>query len=137
MDLSGSVIEGSISTVLAVGMHMNAQLIGHVFATLQSLEKCMANVKKMIPGQEASCPEITKIVPEQERVLLQMRRMANMLQLETARNDWPSAVRSLKIFYGLNHMIRNDLMTAFTKLSQQQTVHTAQYAPVGKHVMYH
>jgi hypothetical protein len=118
-------------------MYMNAQLIGHVFATLQSLERCMANVKKMLPAQEGNYPEIVKIVPEQERVLQQMRRVANLLQLETARNDWPTAVRSLKIFYGLNHMIRNDLMTAFTKLSQQQTVRTAQYAPVGKHVMYH
>lgn len=116
---------------------MNAQLIGHVFATLQSLERCMANVKKMIPGQESNYPEIIKVVPEQERVLQQMRRVANLLQLETARSDWPSAVRSLKIFYGLNHMVRNDLTAAFTKLSQQQTTHSVQYPLVGKQVMYH
>ncbi len=132
------VIEGSNSCFfLWLGLVMNTQLIGHVFATLQHLEKCLSNVKRLVQGQEKFCPEISKAVPEQEKVLVQMRRVANLLQLETARNDLPSAVRSLKIFYGLNHMVRNDLMSAFAKLSQQQTPVRTAAACGAKQVMYH
>ncbi len=116
---------------------MNAQLIGHVFATLQFQEKSLGNIKKLACGQETFVAEILKAIPEQERVLAHMRRTANLLQLETARNDIPSAIRSLRIFFGLNQMVRNDIAAALSKLTQQQAQHTPQSSPWGKPLMLH
>lgn len=118
-------------------MVMNTSLVTHVFASLQSLEKCLGNVKKMLPSQTDSCDELKKVVPEQEKILEQMRRIANKLQLEVARNDLGSAVRTLKIFYGLNHMIRGDVMNAFSKLSELQSVPFSKLATPGKEIVYH
>ena len=116
---------------------MNPELITHVFASLQSLEKCLSTVKKLLPGQEEDYSDIARILPEQERVLQQMRRIANKLQLEVARGDWAGGVRSLKIFYGLNHMIRFDLLHAFSTLSRKEAPETKINAVVSKEVVYH
>jgi hypothetical protein len=111
---------------------MNAELVTHVFASLQSIEKTVANVKKMLPGLEDANKDIIKVLPEQERIIVQMRRIANLLQLEAARNDWDKAVRSLKIFYGLHHMVRSDVLQAYARLSQKQCTQLTEFLPEGK-----
>lgn len=117
---------------------MNTQLITHVFASLQNLEKCLGNIKKMLPSQGQEAQDIAKVLPEQERVLDQMRKVANKLQFDVAKNDWAATVRLLKIFYGLNYMVRTDIMNAFTRLSKEQhTVQLEKLQPQGKETVYH
>lgn len=116
---------------------MNAELITHVFASLQNLEKCYGNIKRLLPRHETDAEDIVKVLPEQKKVLEQMRRVANKLQLDFAKNDWSATIRMLKIFYGLNYMVRSDLQTAFTRLSGQEAVHFAKLAPIGKEVVFH
>ena len=116
---------------------MNAQLIGQVFASLQYLEKCLGSIKKLSCGQEERCSSILQALPAQERVLAQMRRAANLLQLETARNDLHGAIRSLKIFYGLNHMVRDDITSALGKITQQHAAHMPKNVQWGKPLLFH
>jgi len=58
-----------------------------------------------------------------------MRRTANKLQLEIAKDDWNSAVRSLQIFYGLNSMVRPHVMDIYSKLSRIPNPYEAALTP--------
>ena len=104
---------------------MTAELVTHVFASLQSLEKKLEQTKKLLPEQNEQYRETAEQLPKQEEILGQMRKVANLLQLQTAKGQWEPAVRSLKIFYGLNHMVRTDVMKAYgvargTQLSESR-----------------
>lgn len=101
---------------------MNKELIPHVFASLQNLERYLENIKKFSDTSAAHAPSLLRSIEDQERVLKQMRRVANKLQIEVAREQWDSVVRTLRIFYGLNHMVRPDLMATFVQLSKGQTM---------------
>ena len=72
---------------------------------------------------QRSVQDIVDLIPQQEEALIKMRRLANKLQLEIARKNWLAAVRTMQIIYGLNHMIRADLHSAFAQLSQAQGLH--------------
>lgn len=100
---------------------MDKRIITHVFAAVQSLEKCLSKTKELLPeaGPEAAEERraLELLVPQQEEALLKMRRTANRLQMEMARSDWNSATRSLRIFYGLNHLIRRDVLKSHSKLA--------------------
>lgn len=105
---------------------MNKELIPHVFASLHSLERYLENIRRMSGTQEGIdakfLSQLEHSLPEQERVLKQMRRVANKLQLEIAKEEWDEVIRSLRIFYGLNHMVRPDLIATFVKLSKGETL---------------
>jgi len=96
---------------------MDKRVITHVFGALQSLEKCMSNVKDMLPNHGKAVGDVSALIPQHEKVLVKMRRTANCLQLELAREDWNASIRSLRIFYGLNHLIRKDILSLNRKLT--------------------
>ena len=103
---------------------MNSEIIGRIFSALQSLEKCMLTVKEAV-GNDKEYAELAHLVPQQTKVLVQMRRTANKLQLQFARSEWDEVVRSMKIFYGLNHMVRMDILTMFGIVSSKKNAHLA------------
>lgn len=96
---------------------MGREMLVHVFASIQGLEKCLANSRKMLDEQKHQPLIVHKSLAEQDRILRQMRRVANRLQLEFATENWPEAVRSLKIYYGLWTMVRPEIMSTFTALA--------------------
>mgnify|MGYP003382194329 CR=1 FL=1 len=100
---------------------MNKELIPHVFASLQNLERYLENIKRFSDSNVAQPTSLQRSIDDQERVLKQMRRVANKLQIEVAREQWDAVVRTLRIFYGLNHMVRPDVMATFVQLSKGQT----------------
>ena len=89
----------------------------HLFATLQALEKCLANSKKMLEEQKDQPLSMHTAVFQQGRLLREMRRTLNCLQLHIAKNEWPQAVRAMQIFYGLNSMVRPNIMASFSALA--------------------
>jgi len=99
---------------------MNNQIIMRIFGSLQGLERCLKQVKQLLPSEQDSVQDIVRLIPQQEEALLKMRRLANKLQLEIAKKNWPAAVRTMQIIYGLNHMIRADLHAAFAKLTNAE-----------------
>ena len=50
-----------------------------------------------------------------------MRKAANRLQLDLAKDDWISIIRSLRVFYGLHHLIRPEVVATLLAVAEQQT----------------
>ena len=103
---------------------MDPKLIVHVFSSLQKLEKNLSQIKSIAP-YSAQFEKYAALIPQQENILLQMRRTANSLQLELAKKQWPLASRSLQVFYGLHHMVRAELIEACNALSRHDTLPAA------------
>ncbi|MCB0322232.1 MAG: hypothetical protein KDD69_01630 [Bdellovibrionales bacterium] len=117
---------------------MNPQLVTHVFASLQGLEKSMGTIKRLLPLFREEGAEFACLVPKQEEILAHMRRTANLLQLQMAKGENHAAVRSLQIFYGLHQMVRPDILRAFGTLSRgQASIPGTETAAEPKHITYH
>ena len=117
---------------------MNPEIVTHIFGTLQSLEKSLTFVKAGMANSSGSKAEVASTLEQQEKVLNHMRRAANKLQFQVARSDWSEAVRTMKIFYGLHHMVRADIVSAKAKMSKHTPA--ASRTPFGdkpKHSLYH
>ena len=95
----------------------NNELISRVFSIVQSLEKCLEGSRRMV-GDYASCVcPINTSLEEQSRVLSRMKKEASRIQYEYESRDWIETARSLAIFYGLNHMVRPEVMTTYVTLA--------------------
>ncbi len=116
---------------------MTSEFLYHIFSSLQSLEKKFATVKELLPGPSESPDVFHHHLPQQKKILRQMRRTANKLQLEAAHSDWVSLTRSLKIFYGLNQLIREDIILACSNLSKARHPKGIKTATRDKAVVYH
>lgn len=118
---------------------MNTKIAIHVFGALQGLEKSFETIKSQAHELGSEHEEIRALLPKQEEILIDMRRTANLLQLHLAKKDWSEAVRSLKIFYGLNQLVRTDILKAFATVSAKsvQQTSTVSQAPVVKETVYH
>lgn len=99
---------------------MKRNLVVAVFASLQGLEKCVEGSKRMFLELDCKPYHIAEALEEQGRVLKQMRHTAIRLQLQLAKNDWTSSVRSLQIFYGLRQMVRPEIMASFRGLANEE-----------------
>lgn len=116
---------------------MDKKIITHVFAALQNLERCHERTSGMLDQAGEDKESLEVILPQHAEVLKQMRRTANYLQFEVAREDWLAVVRSLKIFYGLNHLIRGDLLAAHSKLIGEANRHIVRKREVNDNRSYH
>ena len=76
---------------------MSTKIIPHIFGSILSLEKslALAEAHKL----ELPSKDLPKIVTE-------MKKLAQLIQLQFAKQDTENAIRSLKMFYGLLSMIR-------------------------------
>lgn len=93
------------------------EMVHHTYSVIHQLEQFLDNVKRLISERKTELPDLPVSVQEQERILQQMRRIANKLQLEIAKSNWPGVVRTLRIFYGMNQMIRPELVATLIALS--------------------
>ena len=76
---------------------MSTKIIPHIFGSILSLEKSLA----MAVARKVELP--SKDLP---KIVLEMKKLAQLIQLQFAKNDTENAIRSLKLFYGLLSMIR-------------------------------
>ena len=93
---------------------MNKELVNHVFDSLQTIENYLSSSKKLLSSTSAK--EDAQI-GEQEKVIEKMRWVAYELQLEVSKNDMNTSLRLLRIFYGLNHMVRPEIIATYSSLS--------------------
>ncbi len=91
-----------------------------LYASLQSLEKCHENSKRMLSSQLSQPAIVRSSLAQQAEVLVKMRRTANKLQFELARDDWASAGRSLRVFAGLQALVRPDIVSTFSALANDE-----------------
>lgn len=94
---------------------MSRELIAHVFANLQALERTLEDVEAGINANPAMPGIRPSELQDYRRAVRMMHRTANVLQLNYAHEDWAQFVRSLHIFYGLNAMVRPSIMAVYAK----------------------
>ena len=99
---------------------MNDKAVIYLFAAVQGMERCVARCEKMLGEQTYQPSSVATSIAEQRRILREMRRSANKLQLEIAKKDWNGAVRSIQIFYGLNNMVRPEILATFSALANKR-----------------
>jgi len=95
-------------------------MITAVFSSLQGLEKCVESSQKMCSGELAGSIIVERSLTEQRKVIRQMRRTANKLQIQLAQENWNEVVRSLQIFYGLRQIVRPEIMATFQSLANKE-----------------
>ncbi len=86
---------------------MTSKVIPHIFGSLLALERGVA----LLHSRKVQLDELGEIIPE-------MRKAANLIQLQFARKDTLAAQRSLQIFYGLLSMVRPLVIDALKKQAQ-------------------
>ena len=95
---------------------MDTKIISHIFASLQTLEQSARRVDELLARTPDE--ELESSLKAQNKIVKEMRRVANKLQFEVAKDDILAATRSLRLFYGMNHMVRSDLATAHRTLTR-------------------
>lgn len=96
---------------------MSKELLAHIFSSLQSLEKCLENSKRMYALEPVKATYIAEALTQQTEVLGQMRRVANKLQLDIAAQDVSQINRSMQIYYGLTSIVRPEILSTFRSLA--------------------
>lgn len=94
---------------------MSQPVLAHLFGALLTLERGIEELNKLLPEREvdqAFHGELEQV----GRVIAQMRVTANNLQLQIAQHDWEGTTRSLEMFYGLNSMVKPELISLFQRL---------------------
>jgi hypothetical protein len=76
---------------------MSTKIIPHIFGSILSLEKSVA----FATDRNLELP--SKDFP---KILTEMKKLAQLIQLQFAKNDTENAIRSVRMFYGLLSMIR-------------------------------
>lgn len=95
---------------------MQKEIVYRVFSTVQSLEQQVENLKNQLGLNPKTNEKHLSQIAEFEAVIKSMRRTANKLQIEAAKKDASPSVRLLKIFYGLNYMVRPEVLKASMSL---------------------
>ena len=117
---------------------MNRILITQIYASLLSLEKRLHDVKQMISTSKHKHADIENMIPQYEKVISQMRRNANLLQLHIAKKNWDEIVKTMETFYGLSYLIRGDVLTAYGRLSRNESSeNTLKFSLSLKEARYH
>lgn len=105
------------------------ELITYVFGALQALERYIEQTKSLLEKDPALQDRLPCPLSEQDKVVQHMRRIANKLQFEIAKKDWEGVVRMLKLFYGLDALVRSDIISTFVSLSGGRTS-TVHHSPI-------
>lgn len=112
---------------------MDSKVISHVFGAVNSAERTLTKIEELLPTKGFA--EVRSLLPQQKEIIRRMRRVANLLQLEAAKEDWTATVRSLRVFYGLHHMIRKDLINSHKSLKKESPVSSGEFqAPATQEV---
>jgi len=96
------------------------KILAAVFSSLQGLEKCVQTSVRLHNASERQTRITADSLREQARVLNQMRKEANLLQLRLASDSWDDIVRSLQVYYGLRQMVRPEIMSTFQGLANSE-----------------
>lgn len=98
-------------------MSYNKKLIVSIYSSLQGLEKCVASSQKMFNHGKFYSEDIASSLTEQHKIMKQMRRTANKLQIHLAQENWSEVTRGLDIYYGLRKIVRPEIMQTFQSLA--------------------
>jgi len=96
------------------------KMVSAVFSSLQGLEKCVESSHQMFAKDINKSVIVERSLQEQEKITIQMRRIANKFQVQLAQENWNEVARSLQIFYGLRQIVRPEIMATFQSLANKE-----------------
>ena len=95
----------------------NNQLV-RIFGILHSFERIVAQNRQAIEKNAEFKKTLKQTQKEQEKIVRQMRRSANLLQLAIATNKPNQLNKQLQIFYGLHFLAKDEILSTVRKLSE-------------------
>ena len=98
----------------------NKALLPRLFSSLSSLERSFEFLMDKLAEKDL-IDQTRPYTTELSKVLTKMRRTANLLQLTVAKNDIHGSFRLLNVFYGLNYMVRPELLQSLDRLSSGES----------------
>ena len=103
---------------------IDAQLVTRVFGSILSLERAIHSYATSFEARRTSTT--LGRVALYDQVIKKMQASASRLQFAVAKRDWVEAVRNLQIIYGLNHIVKPEIVAlSFGSKSQSSTHSTA------------
>ncbi len=112
---------------------MKNALLKHVFGALQGLEKYNDKISHLAEAHPERTLALSSAPEDQAQMVLYMRKTANKLQMAFARDDWNEGVRLLKIFYGINALVRPEVLSSFVIMSQSDIKQVTQHREASMH----
>ncbi len=109
---------------------MEKEIIYYVYSSLTHLEKYLDKLKDLSQEKPELASKLNVSLKTLESSVTKMRRIANKLQLEFAANDYAKINHSLSLYYGMNNMVRPEILKSILAFSsftipvmkQEQTV---------------
>jgi len=91
---------------------MTSKIIPHIFGSLMALNKSLALLER---------EKFTSPTTDLRDIMIEMNKVAHLIQLQFAKGDSKSATRSLQVFYGLLSMIRPIIMDGLKEAAGVRT----------------
>ncbi len=99
-------------------MAIDKKIITFLFSALHSLERCHRHSSVLLEAQPYQPETVKSSLEEQARVLRSMKEAAELIHLATQAGSHIEAARQFQIFYGLNAMVRPDIISTFSSLAK-------------------
>ena len=101
-------------------MNTKKEIIPCIFASLQGLERKLSIMKSA-----KNTDNLSHNIGQQEKVLKEMRCVANKIQTSFARNRNTETQNLLKVYYGLNNLVRPEINHSISssKFKKVEKVH--------------
>jgi DNA polymerase III delta prime subunit len=94
---------------------MSQNLLNHVFSAVLHLERSLSEIDPLL-SQAPDANERKVIFAQHKKAVRQMRAAANRLQLANAADDVLESHRQITIFYGIQQMVRPEIMKMLASL---------------------
>ena len=111
---------------------MGNHQLARIFGMLHSLERITAQNKQAIHSAPEPNQPLARSQREQEKIVGQMRRSANLLQLAIASNNPNQIAKQLQVFYGLHFLVKDEIFQTLRKVSAAESSSHAS-APLETH----
>lgn len=97
---------------------MEKEIIYYVYSSLAHLEKYLDKLRDIYQEKPELIANLSVPLTTLESSVTKMRRIANKLQLEFAAKDYEKINRTLSLYYGINNMVRPEILKSILSFSK-------------------
>ncbi|MCB0343693.1 MAG: hypothetical protein KDD66_01175 [Bdellovibrionales bacterium] len=99
-------------------MAIDKKIIAFLFSALHSLERCHMHSNNLLEAQPYQPETVKSGLLEQAKVLAAMKHTAEQIHFASQAGSQAEAARLMQIFYGLNAIVRPDIVATFSSLAK-------------------
>lgn len=99
-------------------MAVDRKIVGFLFSALHSLERCHRHSIGLLAAQPYQPETVAAGLEEQRRVLHAMKQTVEQIDSASLNGSDLETARLLQVFYGLNAMVRPDVIATFSSLAK-------------------